>query len=226
MEQTDFARVLSKTEVQFKRASDALAQTKLFSEQRNLSAAYEAAFHFEETLEQAILLARALPAYTGRPKAQEAVDALMEQVIPIEMGYTELGWFCLRIPALLPKKECGSPVYIQQALYPAMGRFFQGKVPPSYSDCVLVYRHVYDQNRPERAWRDHDNIEQNMVTDILTLYLLPDDAPARCAHFYCSAPGPTDSTEVYVVPKEQFPTWIYAAFHDQLKEVTLYENRA
>lgn len=226
MAQTDFGRVLSKTEVQFKRASDALTQTRLFSEQSNLNAAYEAAFRFEAILEQAVLLARALPAYTGRPKAQEAVDALMEQAIPIEMGYTELGWFCLRIPALLPKKGSGSPVYIQQALYLAMNRFFKGKVPASYSDCVLIYRHVYDSARPERAWRDHDNIEQNMVTDIITLYLLPDDAPAQCAHFYCSAAGSADSTEVYVVPREQFPTWIYAAFHDRLKEVTLYENRA
>ena len=226
MAQTDFGRVLSRTEVQFKRASDALTQTRLFSEQSNLNAAYEAAFRFEAILEQAVLLARALPAYTGRPKVQEAVDALMEQTIPIEMGYTELGWFCLRIPALLPKKGSGSPVYIQQALYPAMNRFFKGKVPASYSDCVLIYRHVYDSARPERAWRDHDNIEQNMVTDIITLYLLPDDAPAQCAHFYCSAAGSADSTEVYVVPREQFPTWIYAAFHDRLKEVTLYENRA
>ena len=136
MAQTDFGRVLSRTEVQFKRASDALTQTRLFSEQSNLNAAYEAAFRFEAILEQAVLLARALPAYTGRPKVQEAVDALMEQAIPIEMGYTELGWFCLRIPALLPKKGSGSPVYIQQALYPAMNRFFKGKVPASYSDCV------------------------------------------------------------------------------------------
>ena len=43
MAQTDFGRVLSRTEVQFKRASDALTQTRLFSEQSNLNAAYEAA---------------------------------------------------------------------------------------------------------------------------------------------------------------------------------------
>ena len=39
MAQTDFGRVLSRTEVQFKRASDALTQTRLFSEQSNLNAA-------------------------------------------------------------------------------------------------------------------------------------------------------------------------------------------
>ena len=64
-----------------------------------------------------------------------------------------------------------------------------------------------------------------MVTDIIALYLMPDDAPLRCAHFYCSDVGQGDRTEVYVIPKEQFPTWLYASFHGRLKEVTLYENR-
>mgnify|MGYP001780069777 CR=1 FL=1 len=45
-----------------------------------------------------------------------------------------------------------------------------------------------------------------MVTDIITLYLLPDDAPRRCAHYYCSAAGEVDCTEVYVVPASRFPS--------------------
>ena len=58
---------------------------------------------------------------------------------------------------------------------------------------------------------------------LISTAALPD---RQFAHFYCSAAVSADSTEVYVVPREQFPTWIYAAFHDRLKEVTLYENRA
>ncbi|MFQ8908325.1 MAG: DUF6100 family protein [Subdoligranulum sp.] len=99
--------------------------------------------------------------------------------IPVEMGYAKRGWFRLQIPALLPKKESGSPIYIQQYLYPALRRYFAGKPPALYQNCVLAYRHVYCRERPERAYRDHDNIEVNMVTDIITLYLLPDDAPRR-----------------------------------------------
>ena len=78
--------------------------------------------------------------------------------------------------------------------------------------------------RPERAYRDHDNIEVNMVTDIITLYLLPDDAPRRCAHYYCSAAGEVDCTEVYVVPASRFPEWLAAEQADDLKEDTLYET--
>lgn len=223
MEQTEFGRMLSETEIQFKRASDALIQTRVLSEQQRLDAAYQAAFRFEEMLEKAVLLARVLPVFTGRPSAMPQVEDMIEQCIPMEMGYTEEGWFCLRIPVLLPKKGSGSAEYIRQSLYLGMQRFFADKVPASFSDCVLIYRHIYNKIRPERAWRDHDNIELNMVTDIIALYLMPDDAPRRCAHFYCSTSGEEDRTEVYVVPRGQFTNWLYALNHDKL-EAKLHEN--
>lgn len=185
---------------------------------------FGAAFAFEAEVEKLALLARSLPACTGDPRATGLVEHVMQDIIPIVMGYTWQGWFFLHLPALLPKKGCGSPIYIQQMLYPAMRRFFAGKVPATYDDCVLIYRHIYDKNRPERAYRDHDNIEVNMVTDVVAFYLLPDDAPMRCAHFYCSDSGAADGTEVYVVPRTQFPSWLYALFHEQLNGVMLYET--
>lgn len=225
MPQSDFLRSLLTVERRLKRATEELGRTRVLAEQNDMGGAFGAAFAFEAEVEKLALLARTLPAYTGHPNALAMTDALLAETLPIEMGYTEHGWFCLRLPALLPKKGSGSPIYIQQALYPAMRRFFDGKAPVSFSDCVLIYRHIYDESRPERAYRDHDNIELNMVTDIIALYLLPDDAPLRCAHFYCSAAGQADCTEVYVVHKEQFPTWLYAAKHGRLKGVTLYETQ-
>ena len=173
MPPSDFTRILSKTEVQFKRASDALLQTRLFADRGDIGSAYGMAFTFEAVLEKTVLLARVLPAYTGHPQAAVLTEQLLEKSIPVEMGFTAQGWFCLRIPALLPKKEGGSAAYVRDFLYPAMRRFFAGKLPVSYPDCVLIFRHVYDQARPERAWRDHDNIEINIVADVIALYLPP-----------------------------------------------------
>ena len=131
----------------------------------------------------------------------------------------------MRIPALLPKKASGSADYVRSFLYPAMRRFFQAQPPVRYRDCVLVYRHVYSRDRPERRYRDHDNIEVNMVSDIVALYVMPDDGPKVCAHYYCSASGADDRTEVYVVPKEEFPLWLVTerAMPDQ--GVKLYETQ-
>ena len=93
------------------------------------------------------------------------------------------------IPTLLPKKQKGSVDYIRDYLYLAMGEFFRGKQPVRYTDCVLIFRHIYRHDRPERRYRDHDNIEVNAVTDVIALYVLFDDSPLHCSHYYCSAPG-------------------------------------
>lgn len=89
-----------------------------------------------------------------------------------------------------------------------MQRFFQDKPPIRYPECVLIFRHVYNEDRPERERRDHDNIEVNIVSDIVALYTLPDDGPGVCNHFYCSAAAKSERTEVYVVPLEDFPVWL------------------
>lgn len=82
--------------------------------------------------------------------------------------------------------------------------------PVRLDDCVIIYRHIYDREEPERRHRDHDNIETNFVTDIVALYVMTDDAPLRCRHYYCSAAGSTERTEVYVVPEQDFMRWYEA----------------
>lgn len=172
--------------------------------------AQERAFAVAAEAEKLALLGRALPAYTGAPKAMERAEDLMLGSIPYEIGFTARGWFVLKMPFLLPKKESGSAEYLRGFLYAAMRRHFEGRRPPFFPNCVLIFRHVYDRGRPERQYRDHDNIELNRVADVVAMYLLADDAPMKCQHFYCSAAGYTERTEVYVVPQRDFPEWLLA----------------
>lgn len=161
-----------------------------------------------EKSEKLTLGIRNLPAFTGHPRAQEHTQQAIRDNIKVQIGYTEQGWFSVQIPMLLPKKETGSASYIRAILYPAMKRFFLVRKPVRHQECILIYRHVYDERRPERAYRDHDNIETNMVTDIVALYVMEDDAARKCVHYYCSAAGDSDRTEVYVVPVSQFMQWL------------------
>lgn len=187
--------------------------------------AYDMAIELEETSEKTVLLTRVLPIYTGNPRAKAEVENVIRLSIPIEIGFTAEGWFSLRIPALLPKKEKGSKDYIRSYLYLAMKDFFLNKRPVRYNDCVLIYRHVYDRARPERKKRDHDNIEVNMVTDIVAMYVMPDDGPEVCSHYYCSSDGNAERTEVYIVPKTEFSEWLGKEKNMSDKGVKLYENR-
>ena len=127
-----------------------------------------------------------------------------------KIGFTAEGWFSVRLPLLLPKKERGSAEYVRSILLPALRTFFADRPPVRFEDCVLIYRHVYAEDRPERQRRDHDNIEINMVSDCIALYAMTDDAPGLCSHYYCSAAATVERTEVYVVPQHEFTAWLEA----------------
>ena len=185
-----------------------IAAMEYYLDEEDRESYFQQALLIEECAEQLTLAARTLPSYIGHPDAETQVEAILKQEIPVEIGYTKEGWFSVRIPMLLPKKSKGSTDYIRSFLYPAMRDFFVEKPPVRYREAVLIYRHVYDRRRPERQMRDHDNIEINMVSDIVAMYVMPDDGPAVCAHYYCSAAAKQERTEVYVVPKGDFPTWL------------------
>lgn len=185
----------------------AVSNTRCMLGARNMELTYDVSLRVAELMEKAVLVARSLPAYTGAPDAALTVAAQTASLVPIEIGFTREGWFSVRLPMLLPKKEQGSADYVRSILFPAMQRFFHKHPPCRFKDCVLIYRHVYSRERPERQRRDHDNIETNMVTDIVALYTMLDDAPSRCRHYYCSAEG-SERTEVYVVPPDEFIDWL------------------
>jgi len=170
--------------------------------------ANEVAFALEAECEKLVLLTRALPYYTGYPQASLRMEQTILQSVPVEMRFSSEGWFIMKIPALLPKKERGSAEYIRGILYPAMQRFSDSRPRFHFSECVIVFHHIYNRIRPERQYRDHDNIELNAVVDLIALYLLDGDMPLRCFHFYCSAAGESDCTEVTVLPKADFTRWL------------------
>lgn len=207
-----FLEVLGKIDTKLKQMTEQVETARWLAQSGRFDAAYQHSLSLEDDLERTTLLGRALPAYTGEPAAQRDVKKIIEQAHPVEIGYTPDGWFTLRLPMLLPKKETGSTEFIRGFLYPAMQDFFLDKEPVRYPDCVMIFRHVYSRDRPERQWRDHDNIEVNIVADIVALYTMPDDNPTVCTHYYCSAAGDRERTEVYVVPKDDFKTWLDVEF--------------
>ena len=220
-----FQKALDKIDAKIQELHEQAFSVRRSYQDGNIKQAYESALRLEEVSEKTVLLTRALPAYTGNPKARLETENLIKLSIPIEIGFTKEGWFSLSIPALLPKKDAGSADYIRSSLYLAMREFFLDSQPVRYNDCVLIYRHIYARDRPERKKRDHDNIEVNMVSDIVAMYVLPDDGPSICSHYYCSAQGQSDRTEVYVVPQCEFTEWLENEKQMPEQGVKLYEKR-
>ena len=149
--ETTYMKTLGKIEAKLTRMKEQASAVRWFYENGNLPESYNRALRLEELSEQTVLLTRVLPAYTGAAGATVQTDAIISDTIPVEVGFTAEGWFSVRIPALLPKKASGSADYIRSYLYPAMRKFFDGKPPVRFRDCVLAYRHVMteaDRNGP------------------------------------------------------------------------------
>jgi len=210
---------------QCERVLGTLNRILLYTEGGYADSAYEESFHAAGESEKLTQLVRTLPAHTGRPHAMQDTAQVTRQSIPVEFGFTHEGWFSARIPALLPKKKAGSASYIRDSLYPAFRHYFKGKNRVYFSEGVIILRHVYGKDRPERQLRDHDNIEVKTAIDIMAMFVLVDDAPLRCPHYYCSAVGDGNRTEIYIVPPDEFSSWLSAAQKYGDKAVKLYEKR-
>ena len=168
--------------------------------------------------------AASLMSCAGNTEAASDVGKLIKSAVPVEVGYTQEGWFCVRFPALLPKKEKGSTDYVRDMLYTALSDFFKKQSTVRYGKCMLAYRHVYDRDYPERHWRDHDNVDINMASDTVALFVMKDDSPHHCEHHYCSVAGSENRTEIYVVPIEDINAWNLARQSYPDEGVTLYER--
>ena len=48
------------------------------------------------------------------------VETIAAAKVPVEIGVTAEGWFSVRIPLLLPKKERGSAEYVRSILPPSL----------------------------------------------------------------------------------------------------------
>ena len=205
-----FSKTFKNIEKHYNKLGKEIESTRTLMQGWDTEYAYAYSLRIHEEAERIALLARNLPCSLGLRDAEERVRSEMEKIIPVEIGYTKEGWFGIKMFSLLPRKEHGDVNYIRQCLYYEMRKFFGYTAHEHQKDCVLIYRHVYYNGFPELQMRDHDNIEINIVTDVVAMYVLCDDGPSVCRHYYCSAKGSANRTEVYVVPQTDFEKWLEA----------------
>ena len=152
---------------------------------------------------------RELVSRYGYPEEQEELEQIVLGSHPVDIGFTEEGWFAVRMDPLAKTKALASKQYIRGIIGPAMRKFFADKPNVRYPKCALIFRHVYDRNFPVRHMRDYDNVEVKQVTDVVAMYVMVDDSPLNCRVHHCCAVGSCCRTEVYVVPQDEFIRWYH-----------------
>lgn len=204
-----FFNDISKLKIYNEKLNKSLCKIEEYIADGEVSKAYSESYLMEALAEKFTNLARLTPIATGNRTAIDKVTDNIISVNNIKVGYTERGWFEIKIPALLPRKEKGNASYIRASVERALNSYFSSNRHDKFSSAsVLIFEHIYALSRQGRAYRDHDNIEINVITDLLALYCMIDDSPMLCKHYYTSKIGESDFTNVYIVPISDFPLWL------------------
>jgi len=158
-------------------------------------------------MEKAAVSMRELVLETTFAEKREQMDEIAE-IHGITIEHTGL-WYKIIIPALLPGKRPGrSCMFIETPLRYALDRYAREHNPERLRECVVCFRHIYHPDFPERAVRDHDNIEAKKVQDVIADKLIVDDTGLYCSNLNVTVMGEKDATEIYVVPAALFPEWL------------------
>lgn len=200
------------TKTQVKALSKAAGEFYEIAEIIRKEAKTKALFEIQEYVEEAYPhlvkawdILKNLIVESGRPNASMVVDKIVRDVSTVEIGFNEKGWFRLKMGSLPAKEIASNANYIRDVLYAHLADYHKKVgIHRRFHQCVIIFNHIYRFDVPEKQYRDHDNIELNMVIDAIALYVMEDDGAGRCQHFYYSSPGEENATEVYVVPTEEF----------------------
>lgn len=123
MQKSYFEMTLEKT---IKRAEKLLQKLKSVRElygERKIETAMKESVSAVKLAEELTLMVRSLPAHTSHPQASELVQSAIRATVPVDIGFTEQGWLCLRMLILLPRKEKSFP-----QLYPGFSLSCAGTV--------------------------------------------------------------------------------------------------
>lgn len=144
---------------------------------------------------------------------QTGIQQCVKESFPCTMSFTSDGWFFMDIPQMAKKKaKQNTATYYYDSLLTSLREFAikhaDNKSLITYDNCVVVYCHVYSDEQRLLYWRDHDNLEYNRTMNCLASFLLKDDDPNTCDMFVTSTIGTEDRTHVYIVPRQDFTTFL------------------
>lgn len=209
LKNSQFAKDVYIAEKLLKDANKSLNKIINYIENNDRENAIEESFKYEVISEKIVNNARIIPISSGIPNIQNLIHKIIIEENNVEVGYLDNGWFKMKIPSLLPKKEKGNASYIRATVNMALQNYFKKNERKKFNeDCVFIVKHNYSEQRSDREYRDHDNIELNVIIDAIALYVLIDDSPMKCRHYYCSAVDKEDNTEIYIIPNKDFIEWL------------------
>ncbi|MDR1551028.1 MAG: DUF6100 family protein [Hungatella sp.] len=130
----------------------------------------------------------------------------------IELAYQE-GIMTISLPVLIPHRKSDYTDYIYKPLYLALKRWQEKREDsseevPGYECCTICFLHVYDVALPLSRVRDHDNLEEKHILDVVGSFFLKADSGLYLNSYHTTCLGEEDRTYLVIMENEKFPGWL------------------
>lgn len=201
---------------------------RLLAESRNLVACYTRS-HVESGYES--LTDMVLEASKTGEKLTEKLRRLSLEVVLDDMKYEQYQSELVRIhgieitysggilevtaPVLVPHRKESYTDYLYKPLHTAFWQWCrkrkeENKEVPEYQKCTVCFLHLYDRELPLGRVRDHDNMEEKHVLDVISNFFLVSDGGLHADTYHLTRMAERDATKIFVMDAEKFPLWVRA----------------
>lgn len=201
---------------------------RLLAESRNLVACYTRS-HAESGYES--LTDMVLEASKTGEKLTEKLRRLSLEVVLDDMKYEQYQSELVRIhgievafsdgilevtaPVLVPHRKESYTDYLYKPLHTTFWQWCrkrkeENKEVPEFQNCTVCFLHLYDRELPLGRVRDHDNIEEKHVLDVISNFFLVSDGGLHADTYHLTRMAERDATKIYVMDAEKFPLWVRA----------------
>lgn len=130
------------------------------------------------------------------------------------------GVMTISLPFLIPHRKNDYTDYIYKPLYLALKHWCvkqednEGEVP-RYECCTVCFLHVYDSGLPLARVRDHDNLEEKHILDVVGTFFLKTDSGLYLNSYHTTMLGKEDRTYLVIMENEKFPGWLWDTMQNQ-----------
>ena len=115
-------------------------------------------------------------------------------------------------PVLVPHRKESYTDYLYKPLHIAFQQWCrkqkeEGKEVPEFQECTVCFVHLYDRELPLGRVRDHDNMEEKHVLDVISNFFLVSDGGLHVGTYHITRMADRDATKIFVMDTEKFPSW-------------------
>lgn len=120
----------------------------------------------------------------------------------------------------MPKRKLRvNTAFLSEPLSFALQEYLKEHPLALYRDCVVCFSQIYDKALTLERVRDYDNLEFKQILDTIAAYILADDTGLFCDLYHTTELGGCDCTDVYIMGKAAFPSWV-KAWKNQIKTIS------